>query len=167
MARILERMPPEVWEIGVGMDILRRNTDYALRLMIALAKRYTEGAASTRSLAQEQEVSYELACKLMQRLHDARLVSSSMGPRGGFELGREPGQISLLEVVKVIQGPVRLNRCLMSDCACPRGGSCAIRARITELQGQMEQYLSSVTLGDLAESPAPEMKHRQLHGRTR
>jgi len=149
------------------MDILRRNTDYALRLMISLARRYENGAVSTRVLAQEQEVPYQLACKLMQRLHDVRLVDSCMGPRGGFRLARAPGQISLLEVVEVIQGPVRLNRCLMSDCACPRGGGCPVRAKITELQGHMEQYLRSVTVGDLVEAPKLQMKQRQLNRRLR
>jgi len=147
------------------MDILRRNTDYALRLLISLAKNYEKRPVSTRTLAQEEEVSYELACKLMQRLHDARLVESCMGPRGGFRLGREPGQISLLEVVEVIQGPVRLNRCLMSDCACPRGGVCPVRVKITELQGYMEAYLRGVTVGDLVEAPKLKMKRRQLNRR--
>jgi Rrf2 family iron-sulfur cluster assembly transcriptional regulator len=151
----------------VGMDILRRNTDYALRLMISLARNYKTGSVSTRTLAQEQEVSYQLACKLMQRLHDARLVDSCMGPRGGFRLSRTPGQISLLEVVEVIQGPVTLNRCLMSDCACPRGGGCAVRVKITELQGHMEEYLRGVTVGDLVEAPKPEMKRRQLNRRSK
>lgn len=135
--------------------------------MISLAKKYESGPVSTRVLAQEQEVSYQLACKLMQRLHDARLVDSCMGPKGGFRLSREPRQISLLEVVEVIQGPVRLNRCLMSDCACPRGGGCQIRARITELQGHMEQYLASVTVGDLIDGPKPQVKQHQLNRRTR
>lgn len=151
----------------MGVDILRRNTDYALRLMVGLARNYEGDPVSTRSLAQEQEVSFQLASKLMQRLHDARLVDSCMGPRGGFRLSRAPAEISLLEVVEVIQGPVRLNRCLMSDCACPRGGSCGVRAKITELQGHMEQYLSSVSLGTLVDAPKPEMKHRQLHRRTK
>lgn len=151
----------------MGMDILRRNTDYALRLMISLARNYENGAVSTRVLAQEQEVSYPLACKLMQRLHDARLVESCMGPRGGFRLRRAPGQISLLEVVEVIQGPVRLNRCLMSDCTCPRGGGCPVRVKITELQGHMEEYLRSVAVGDLMDGPKPGTKQRQLNRRTK
>ena len=149
------------------MDILRRNTDYALRLMIGLAGSYDKGPVSTRTLADEQDVSYQLACKLMQRLHDAKYVESCMGPRGGFRLARPPGKINLLEVVEVIQGPVRLNRCLMSDCACPRGGGCPVRTKITELQGYLEQYLNSVTLDDLVGSPKPESKHRPLHRRTR
>ncbi len=149
------------------MDILRRNTDYALRLMIGLAGRYEAGSVSTRVLAQEQEVSYQLACKLMQRLHDAKLVSSSMGPRGGFQLMRAPQQISLLEVVEAIQGPVRLNRCLISDCACPRGGYCPVRAKISELQGHMEEYLGSVTLADLVDGGETPARQPWLHRRAK
>jgi Rrf2 family protein len=149
------------------MDILRRNTDYALRLMVSLAKNYKNGSVSTRTLAEEQQVSYQLACKLMQRLHDARLVSSCMGPKGGFRLSRSPEQIGLLEVVDVIQGPLRLNRCLMSETACPRGGFCAIRRKITELQGHMEEYLGSVTLGDLVDGPGPRGRPGQSRRRSK
>ncbi|OHB67279.1 MAG: hypothetical protein A2Y77_07640 [Planctomycetes bacterium RBG_13_62_9] len=148
------------------MDILRRNTDYALRLMIGLARRHDDGSVSTRVLAGEQEVSYQLACKLMQRLHGAKLVASCMGPKGGFRLSREAGQISLLEVVEVIQGPLRLNRCLLKETACPRGGSCPIRARISELQGQMEEYLRGVTLGDLV-AGGSAVERRQLRRRSK
>jgi Rrf2 family protein len=149
------------------MDILRRNTDYALRLMVSLARNHENGSVSTRMLADEQQVSYQLACKLMQRLHDARLVSSCMGPKGGFRLNRAPEQIGLLEIVEVIQGPVRLNRCLMSETACPRGGYCAIRRKITELQGRMEEYLGNVTLGDLVDGPKLQVKQGQSQRRSR
>jgi Rrf2 family iron-sulfur cluster assembly transcriptional regulator len=149
------------------MDILRRNTDYALRLMISLAGKYEDGSVSTRVLAQEQEVSYQLACKLMQRLHEAQLVRSCMGPKGGFRLTRAPAQISLLEVVEVIQGPVRLNRCLISDHVCPRGGHCAVRTRIAELQGHMEAYLGSVTLADLVGGGEAPVRQPWSHGRTK
>ena len=134
------------------MDILRRNTDYALRLMVHLAQQDGDGAVSTRVLAEQEDVPYPLACKLMQQLHASRLVGSSMGPRGGFRLHREPGEISLLEVIETIQGPMRLNRCLMSQEACPRSGTCPVRGKIGELQGQMRQYLAGVTLADLVQN---------------
>jgi Rrf2 family protein len=132
------------------MDILRRNTDYALRLMIDLAGQGDNGAVSTRALAEGQEVSYQLACKLMQQLHEAKLVESSMGPKGGFRLSRPAGRISLLEVIEVIQGPLRINRCLLKDAVCPRQKKCAVRRKIGELQGRMDEYLGSVTLAELA-----------------
>jgi DNA-binding IscR family transcriptional regulator len=64
------------------MDILRRNTDYALRAVAHLAAHYGDGAVSTRQVALEEEIPYQLACKLMQKLHDSRLVESCMGPMG-------------------------------------------------------------------------------------
>jgi Rrf2 family protein len=132
------------------MDILRRNTDYALRLMIDLAGHRDDAAVSTRVLAEGQEVSYQLACKLMQQLHEAKLVESDMGPKGGFRLGRPAGRISLLDVIEVIQGPLRINRCLLSDAACPRQKGCPVRKKIGTLQSRMDEYLGSVTLAELA-----------------
>jgi Rrf2 family protein len=137
--------------LTVGMDILRRNTDYALRLMIDLAGHPNRGAVSTRVLAEGQEVSYQLACKLMQQLHDAKLVESNMGPKGGFRLGRPAGRISLLDVIEVVQGPLRINRCLLSDSACPRQRKCPVRKKIGALQSRMDEYLGSVTLAELAD----------------
>ncbi|MCX5644270.1 MAG: Rrf2 family transcriptional regulator [Phycisphaerae bacterium] len=136
------------------MDILRRNTDYALRLMVGLARHQeNNGSVSTRLLAEEQEVSYQLACKLMQQLHDARLVASCMGPKGGFRLSRRLAEISLLEIIEVVQGPLSLNRCLAKAGACPRAGVCPVRGKIGELQGRMGEYLGGVTLEELAANP--------------
>ncbi|MBP8912041.1 MAG: Rrf2 family transcriptional regulator [Phycisphaerae bacterium] len=134
------------------MDILRRNTDYALRLMVSLARHGRDASVATRSLAQEQDVPYQLACKLMQQLHAGKLVESYMGARGGFRLGREPGRVSLLDVVEVIQGRLSLNRCLLSKTCCPRTATCPVRAKMGELQNQMEEYLGKVTLADLIQA---------------
>jgi Rrf2 family transcriptional regulator, iron-sulfur cluster assembly transcription factor len=133
------------------MDILRRHTDYAVRLMVGLVRHQeNNGSVSTRLLAEEQEVSYQLACKLMQQLHDARLVDSCMGPKGGFRLSRRPAEISLLEIIEVAQGPLSLNRCLAKAGACPRAKICPVRGKIGELQGRMGEYLGGVTLEELA-----------------
>jgi len=142
------------------MDILRRNTDYALRLMVSLAREYGNGALATRTLAESEDVSYQLACKLMQRLHAAKLVESCMGPKGGFRLRRPPAEISILDVIKAIQGPLRLNRCLLSDAACPRSDTCPVHAKIGELQDRMDEYLGGISLEELAQSRGAKRKSR-------
>ncbi len=149
------------------MDILRRNTDYALRLMVSLAKHGEDASVSTRTLAQEQDVPYQLACKLMQQLHAARLVESCMGAKGGFRLARGPEEISLLDVVQVIQGRLSLNRCLIDEACCPRKESCPVRARMGELQSRMDEYLGSVTLADLVRTRTRAGEVDELAGRTK
>ena len=80
------------------MDILRRNTDYALRMMVNLAMRWEEGLISTRAVSKKMDIPYHLACKLMQKLNKAHLIESNLGPNGGFKLKKAPSMMNLLEI---------------------------------------------------------------------
>lgn len=133
------------------MDVIRRNTDYALRLMVNLAVRYeSRDCVSARILSQQEDVSYSLSCKLLHRLNTAGLVSSSMGTKGGFALDKPPGRISVLDVIEVIQGPLVINRCVLNKAGCPRQSRCPISAKLKNLQEVMTASLSSLTMADLA-----------------
>ena len=131
------------------MDVVRRNTDYALRLVLNLARNYGNGPISARIAASEEDVPYQLASKLMQRLNKAKLVKSCMGPKGGFVLGKEPSKICLLEVVESIQGPISINRCLLSLDACKKYRSCPIRAKLADLQKSVNSSLAKIKLDEL------------------
>jgi len=131
------------------MDILRRNTDYAMRAMVNLARHYGEEPVSTRDISESEDISYQLTCKLMQKLNNAGLVKSSMGPKGGFVLSRTPTKISLAEIIDVIQGPLSLNRCLLGENVCPRQSICPITVKLAKLQKNISDYLRSITLDEL------------------
>jgi Rrf2 family protein len=134
------------------MDIIRRNTDYALRAMVNLARHYRNGSAPTRTLAAQENIPYQLACKLMQKLQSVRLVESYMGPKGGFRLSREPSLINLLDVIEAIQGPIRLNRCLLGKNVCVRQKSCPVIAKLSEIQQCINSHLIAITLNELLQS---------------
>ena len=131
------------------MDVVRRNTDYAARLMVHLAKHYGNGPISTRAAAADEQVPYQLACKLMQKLNNAKLVTSCMGPKGGFVLAAEPSKMSMLEVVEAIQGPISMNRCVLTEDACSRETTCAVREKLTDIQKSMTRELAAITLDEL------------------
>jgi Rrf2 family protein len=132
------------------MDIVRRNTDYALRAMVNLARNYEVGLVSSRTIALQEKVPYQLACKLMQKLHKAKLIRSTMGTKGGFCLSRKPDKITLLEVIEAVQESLSLNRCLLSKSKCPKLKTCTIRPKLAELQGYIGTYLKNITLAELA-----------------
>jgi len=131
------------------MDLIRRNTDYALRLMVNLAGRFNEGYVSSRVLSQEEGISYQLSCKLLQKLNAAGLLKSAMGVNGGFSLNKPPSKISLSEVIEVVQGPISINRCLLRRDACPRQSSCPITRKLKGLQHSITESLTHITVEDL------------------
>ncbi len=134
------------------MEILRRNTDYALRLILNLAGNYGKGVVSSRVLAEEEDVSYQLTCKLMQKLHAAGFVESHMGPKGGFFLSKDPSEITLAAIVQVIQGPVRVNSCFLGIQLCSKQSDCPINSELSELQDYIDNFLNRITLKKMMKS---------------
>ena len=131
------------------MDVLRRNTDYALRIMVNLASHFNGEFLSARQLASEGNFSYQLGCKLLQKLGKDKLVKSSMGPKGGFVLSRKPSQITLLEIINVLQGGIRLNRCLVGGNGCEFEPECELSTKLVCLQLYIDGYLGGITLKEL------------------
>ena len=131
------------------MDVIRRNTDYAMRLTAELVENYGKCPISARQLAKDCDVSYELACKLLQKLSLAKLVKSSMGVNGGFELAKNPKDFSLYQVMAAAQGDICLNRCVPDAKRCPKGQKCKTRKKLVALQKYIEDYLSNIKLDEL------------------
>jgi len=120
-------------------------------MMGSLAKHFNNGQLiSARQLASEGHFSHQLGCKLLQKLHRAELVKSGMGPRGGFTLNREPSKITLMQIIKVLQGPIRLNRCLLDGEGCEFESDCEINTKLSCLQLYIDGYLDGITLAEIA-----------------
>ena len=146
------------------MDVLRKNTDYALRMMMNLASHFNGELMSARQLASEGHFSHQLGCKILQRLGEAKLVKSIMGSKGGFALSREPSEITLIEIINVVQGGIRLNKCLLGGEGCEFETGCGVNIKLTCLQMYIDGYLSGITLEEIlqCQSHATETNNRQI-----
>jgi len=135
------------------MDVIRRDTDYAFRLAATLARRGTDGLPmSARSLSQQTHVSYALTCKLLQKLAAAGIVSSTMGPKGGFVLAKRPEAITFGQVIEAIQGQVSVIRCLMGDFKCPLKCACPVNPKLKQMQQQIDGFLNEATLAEFIQT---------------
>ena len=131
------------------MDLIRRNTDYAVRAAICLARNRDKGPISAKEIAQKEGIPYELACKLMQQLQKKKIVKSTMGAKGGFVLRKKPSKVSLLEVIEAIQGPLTLNRCLVDLLFCRKKNTCPVSKKLAGLQNNIDNFLSGIKLSTL------------------
>ena len=143
------------------MDVLRRNTDYALRVMVNLTRHFNGQLMSARQLATEGNFSHQLACKLLQKLCKAKLVRSMMGPKGGFALNREPSKITLMEIINLFQDGIRLNKCLMGGDGCEFQPECEISIKLASLQLYIDGYLGKISLEEVSRSRSKRKTKRR------
>ena len=135
------------------MEVIRRNTDYAFRLMAKLAEKYGENIPASE-LAKDTHVSYQLTCKLLQKLSKASLVESKMGSNGGYKLADKPKNINLRQIVEAVQGPIVFNLCLKGKkYNCPMSDDCPIRGYLRKMQNDMNKQFDNTTLACLLNKP--------------
>lgn len=124
---------------------LNKKTEYGLQLMIALAKRYSQGSLSLRQLAKEEKLPYKFLEQLVLPLRLAGLVEAKEGKAGGYFLTKSPGRISVSQVVEALEGPMDLGHCF----GCPKAGTCGQKDIWSEVGEKINQTMKGKTLKDL------------------
>jgi Rrf2 family protein len=132
---------------------LTRAADYAVRVMIHMASLPAGSRLPLGELATAVTVPESFLSKVLQTLTRAGLLVSRRGADGGFELAPGKRDVSILEVVQAIDGPIQLNVCLRHDETCERMGECAAHPVWAEAQAAMVTVLGAATIGELASRP--------------
>lgn len=132
------------------MELIRRNTEYAIRALVHLATCKGE-VVSAREIAAAQDIPIEFLQKILQRLVRAGLVISHRGMQGGFSLARRPDAVSLLEVVTTMQGRPAANRCFLGRDGCERAPGCRLKQNWLTLEQKVNEFLAEITLQDLVD----------------
>ena len=142
---------------------ITRQADYAIRSMIHLADLPIENRVSTATISAAESIPLPFLTKVISRLATAGLVTTSRGMGGGVSLARPPEEITLLQVVEAVDGPIVLNHCLLRSGMCEREPECAAHDVWAEVQDRLTQELSSVTMKALTERQAA--KRSKTNGR--
>ena len=124
---------------------------YGLRAVVDLADRYGQGPIPLNTVAQREEISERYLEQLMSQLRKAGIVVSIRGAQGGYQLARPPEEITIAEVIEILEGPIVPVDCLASDDGCSRSTICATQGLWKRLADAMQEVLGSTTLADLVE----------------
>src|ERR1700728_1804012 len=94
-----------LWYSGRAMKISQKGL-YALQAMMMLARRYHQGAIKIREVAYEENLPEKFLELILLELKNARIVESVRGAKGGYQLRRDPAEIRLSEIMRLIDGPL-------------------------------------------------------------
>ena len=119
---------------------------YGVRLMLDLALHYGEGPVLLKDIAGRQGISEKYLWQVINPLKTVGLIGSTRGAHGGYVLARPPEEISLREIVRVLEGSLCLVDCVENPAVCDRSQTCTSRDIWSEASNQISQILESMTL---------------------
>jgi len=143
---------------------ITRASDYAVRVMVHLAGLPAGSRVRQSELSKATDVSGHFLSKVLQQLVRSRLIWSQRGSGGGFALAVPATNVSLLDVVEAIEGPVRLNQCIEEGPSCDRKSWCPAHRVWAEAQAAIVTVLGAASMASLARSAKSDSAHAyRLH----
>ncbi len=112
-------------------------------------------SASAKDIADTYGIPLPLLSKVLQKLARGGLLVSEQGTNGGYKLARDASEISALEVIRTIDGPIILTQCFTEHKGCVQTELCPVREPLRKVHEGILGLLSSITLADLSNDEMP------------
>lgn len=128
---------------------ITRQADYAVRAVLHLSRSGDQRIA-TSMIAEEQRIPPSFLAKIVSQLSIAGLLHTSRGARGGVVLARASKDITLLEVIEAIDGPIQLNECVGDNGTCSFEDNCPLRPVWCDAQEELVGKLKNTNFADMA-----------------
>ena len=123
---------------------------YAIRLMADVAKHTADGRpVSLKDVAQRQRLPKLYLSQLTIPLRNSALLKSVWGNKGGFLLARPAGEVTLLDIVETVDGPVGVMDCVLDPNTCDKVKTCDCFSTFCAINKEIVDTLKRVTLGDV------------------
>jgi Rrf2 family protein len=129
---------------------INRQTDYAIRVILALAKQGDEAMLPTSKIQQEMLIPKALSLRVVAELAKGGLIVTNPGRTGGLKLARPATEINLRQVVTHFEKDFSISECLHNQESCPFDQSCPVRCRWSRLQTLILEELENTTFDELA-----------------
>ena len=134
---------------------LSQRGHYALRALIVLGLNYSDSVVRIQTISAAQNIPKRFLEQILNDLKAAGILESRRGITGGYRLRRPPEEISLAEVVRLIEGPLAPVSCVSERfyerCSCPNEEKCGIRSIMKEVRDAIVKVLETVTVAQLCE----------------
>ncbi len=128
---------------------LSTRSRYGTRMMLDLAQHYDQGPVQIGDISKRENISVKYLEQLIIPLKKANFIKSVRGPKGGHMLAKPPEEITVGEIVRILEGGINLTNCIENPEVCDRTTSCLTRGVWKEATKAMYDKLNSVTLSKM------------------
>jgi len=130
------------------MKLITRDTDYALRALCYIAA-HKDSMMPAGELVAALDIPRPFLRKILQTLNRNGLLKSYKGQGGGFMLARSPDRIYLLDLIKIFQGPFKLNQCFFKKEICPNTKKCVVKQKLDRIERYVLRELKTISIVSL------------------
>ena len=123
---------------------------YGVKAMVDLALHYGETPVSIKTISQRQNISEYYLEQLFSPLRKAKLIKSVRGAQGGYVLNSAPKDITVAEVMYVLEGPIEISDCIEGS-ECDKTDYCATRLLWEKIKNSIDEVMESITLQDIVD----------------
>ena len=124
---------------------------YGVRAVFEIARHSGNGPISIKEIAERQGISFSYLEQILHKLGKAGLIESVRGPAGGYLLARKPSELTIGDIVRVLEGPIALSHCLEpgESADCYQADDCVARMVWAKVGAKIEEALDSISFDDL------------------
>ncbi len=138
---------------------ISKKGEYALKAMIYLSLNYGRGAIQIQEISENEKIPKKFLEQILLSLKKAGLLQSKMGIGGGYSLSKPPREITLAQVIRIIDGPLAPLGCVSkwAPVKCPLEKNCGLQKVLLRVRNAIAKILENVTFEDMCERK-PETK---------
>ena len=123
---------------------------YGARASLELALRYGSGPVMVKEIAASQDISERYLEHILNALRAAGILKSTRGARGGYELSKEPSDITLGEIIRTLEGPLDIVPC-SGSVGCPKISRCVMYGIWNEIKSSIDDIIDGITLREMVD----------------
>jgi Rrf2 family cysteine metabolism transcriptional repressor len=133
---------------------------YGVRAVFEIARHFGKGPITIKEISERQGISFSYLEQILHKLGKAGLIESVRGPAGGYLLGRKPQDLTIGDIVRVLEGPIALSHCLEpgESADCYQTDDCVARMVWAKVGEKIEEALDSISFQDLLQNQKEPMQ---------
>lgn len=129
--------------------MLSKRCIYGIQAVLYLASQKQDGYVSIRQISDSLGLSYPFLTKVLQQLTGRGLLRSFRGPNGGVALAKQPEDVTLGEIIEIIDGRALFDGCILGLAQCNDEAPCALHEHWRPLRGEIETTFTDISFQDL------------------